>query len=167
MKLILRLTCGGEKTIFITTRETWVQSQVESYQRLKKWYLMPPYLTFCIIRYESMIKWSNPRNGVAPSPTPRCIEKEAFGSLSTTVTKFTYVYIYPLYFILFSFADISHNYLTSFFLFFHFFLQLFFLSSFFSFFLSPFSFCGSFTCSILRIQILIRNAINLEGANNY
>ena len=23
-------------------RETWDQSQVESYQRLKKWYLMPP-----------------------------------------------------------------------------------------------------------------------------
>ena len=26
-------------------RETWVQSQVKSYQRLKKWYLMPLYLT--------------------------------------------------------------------------------------------------------------------------
>ena len=25
-------------------RETWVQSQVESDQRLKKWYLMPPCL---------------------------------------------------------------------------------------------------------------------------
>ena len=33
-------------------RETWVQSQVESYQRLKKWYLMPPY----IIRYGSRVK---------------------------------------------------------------------------------------------------------------
>ena len=31
-------------------REIWVQSQVESYQRLKKWYLMPPCLTLSIIR---------------------------------------------------------------------------------------------------------------------
>ena len=29
---------------------TWVQSQVESYQRFKKWYLMPPRLTLSIIR---------------------------------------------------------------------------------------------------------------------
>ena len=36
--------------------ETWVQSQVESYQRLKKWYLMPPCLTLSIIRYGSRVK---------------------------------------------------------------------------------------------------------------
>ena len=30
--------------------ETWVQSQFESYQRLKKWYLMLPCLTLGIIR---------------------------------------------------------------------------------------------------------------------
>ena len=52
--------------------ETWVQSQVESYQRLKKWYLMPPCLTLSIIRYGSRVKWSNPGKGVAPSPTPWC-----------------------------------------------------------------------------------------------
>ena len=28
--------------VFANARETWVQSQVKSYQRLKKWYLMPP-----------------------------------------------------------------------------------------------------------------------------
>ena len=50
-------------------RETWVQSQVESYQRLKKWYL-PPCLTLSIVRYGSRVKWSNPGKGVAPSPTP-------------------------------------------------------------------------------------------------
>ena len=49
-----------------------VQSQVESYQRLKKWYLMPPCLTLSIIRYGSRVKWSNPGKGVAPSPTPWC-----------------------------------------------------------------------------------------------
>ena len=53
-------------------RETWVQSQVESYQRLKKWYLVPPCLTLSIIRYGSRVKWSNPGKGVAPSPTPWC-----------------------------------------------------------------------------------------------
>ena len=45
-------------------RETWIQSQVEPYQR-KKWYLMPPCLTLSIIRYGSRIKWSNPGKRVA------------------------------------------------------------------------------------------------------
>ena len=54
------------------TRETLVQSQVESYQRLKKWYLMPTCLTLSIIRYGSRVKWSNPGKGVAPSSTPWC-----------------------------------------------------------------------------------------------
>ena len=53
-------------------RETWVQSQVESYQRLKKWYLMPPCLTLSIIRYGSRVKWSNLWKWVAPSPATRC-----------------------------------------------------------------------------------------------
>ena len=52
--------------------ETGVQSQVESYQRLKKWYLMPPCLTLSIMRYISRVKWSTPGKGVAPSLTPRC-----------------------------------------------------------------------------------------------
>ena len=37
--------------------ETRVQSQVKSYQRLKKWYLMPPCLT---LKNVSTVKWSNP-----------------------------------------------------------------------------------------------------------
>ena len=37
-----------------------------------KWYLMPPCLALSIIRYISRVKWSNPRNGVVPSPTPWC-----------------------------------------------------------------------------------------------
>ena len=57
---------------YIDSRETWVQSLVESYQRLKKWYLMPPCLTLSIIRYGSRVKWSNPGRGVAPFPTLRC-----------------------------------------------------------------------------------------------
>ena len=51
-------------------QETWVQSQLESYQILKKWYLMPACYTLSIIRYGSRVKWSNPGKGVVPSPTP-------------------------------------------------------------------------------------------------
>ena len=65
-------------------RETWVQSQVESYQRLKKWYLMPPCLTLSIIRYGSRVKWSNSGKGVAPSPTPWCSSYRK-GSLRVTL----------------------------------------------------------------------------------
>ena len=49
-----------------------MQSQVESYQRLRKWYLILPCLTLSIIRYVSRVKWSNPGKEVALSPTPRC-----------------------------------------------------------------------------------------------
>ena len=48
-------------------QETGIQSLVESYQTLKKCYLMSPYL-----RYKSRVKWCNPWKGVAPSPTPQC-----------------------------------------------------------------------------------------------
>ena len=53
-------------------QKTGLQSQVGSYQRLKKWYLIPLCLTFSIIRYISRVKWSNPRKGVAPSPFQYC-----------------------------------------------------------------------------------------------
>ena len=74
-------------------RETEVQSQVESYQRLKNWYLMPPYLTFNIIRYGSKVKLRNQGNGVVPSLhlSVVAIEKGIFGSSSTKVTNFTYL----------------------------------------------------------------------------
>ena len=52
-------------------QETGVQSLVESYQRLKKWYLRLSCLSLSIIRYGSRVKGSNPRNWVAPFPTPR------------------------------------------------------------------------------------------------
>ena len=37
----------------------------------KKWYLMLPCLSLSIIKHGSRVKWSNPRKGVVPSPTPR------------------------------------------------------------------------------------------------
>ena len=53
-------------------RGSWVQSQVASYKRLLKWYLIHPCLTPSNIRCVSRAKWSNPGKGVAPSPTPQC-----------------------------------------------------------------------------------------------
>ena len=65
-------------------REIWAQSQVESYQRLKKWYLILPCLTLSIIRYGSRIKWSNPGEGVMLTPTPSCSSYWK-GSLRVTI----------------------------------------------------------------------------------
>ena len=81
-------------------RETWVQSQVESYQRLKKWYLMPPCLTLSIIRYGSRVKWSNPGKGVAPSPTPWCSKlskREPSGHPRLWSPTLLTLYIYIIY----------------------------------------------------------------------
>ncbi len=69
--LIYKLANGLMSRVFAHGPETGVQSLVESYQILKKWYLMPTYLTFSIIRYGSRIKWSNPGNEVVPSLSPR------------------------------------------------------------------------------------------------
>ena len=59
-------TCQWVKCLPMA-QETRVQSQVEHYQRHKRWYLIPPGLTFSIIRYISRVKRSNPGNGVASS----------------------------------------------------------------------------------------------------
>ena len=90
MKYIYILECSP------MARETRVQSPVESYQRLKKWYLMPPCLTLSIIRYGSRIKWSNPGKGVAPSPTYLCSSYWK-GSLRVTLDygrQLIHIYIY-------------------------------------------------------------------------
>ena len=71
-------------------QKTGVQSQVETYQRIKKWYLMPPCITLRIIRYVSRVKWSNTVKGVSPSLHLGvvAIENEAFGLPSTKVANF-------------------------------------------------------------------------------
>ena len=82
-------------------RETWVQSYVASYQRHKRWYLIPPCLTLSSIRYVSRVKWSNPGKGVALSPTLPCSSYRK-GSLWVPLDSsnqlyfyfFTYIYIY-------------------------------------------------------------------------
>ena len=69
----MKLLIGQVVECLPIVQETGVQSQVESYQRLKKkWYLIPPCFTLSIIRYVSRVKWTNPGKGVAPSPIPHC-----------------------------------------------------------------------------------------------
>ena len=75
--------------VFVNVSGDWVQSQVESYQRPKKWYLMSPCLTLSIekIGIKGKGKQSRKRSGayflhfgvVAK-------EKGAFASLSTNFT---------------------------------------------------------------------------------
>ena len=67
-----KVDIGMMVRVFASGEETRVQSEVESYQRLKKWYLMPPCLTLSIIRYGSRVEWINPGNGLAPSSIPWC-----------------------------------------------------------------------------------------------
>ena len=73
--------------------ETGVQSQVESYRRLKKWNLMLPCLALSIVRLGSRVKWRNPGKGVASSPTPRCSSywKGSLGSPLTNVANLTII----------------------------------------------------------------------------
>ena len=84
--------------------EAWVQSQVESYQRLKKWYLMPPCLILSIIRYGSRVKWSNPGKGVVPSPTPWCSSYQK-GSLWVTLDYGHQLYFFTLYIYIYIYGD--------------------------------------------------------------
>ena len=86
-------------------RETGVQSQVGSYQRLKKWYLMLLCLTLSVIRYGSRIKWSNPGKGVAPSPIPWCSSYRK-GSLRVTLDYCRQLYLFTL------FISISDNFIS-------------------------------------------------------
>ena len=60
--------------------------------------MIPPCLTLSIIRYGSRVKWSNPGNGVAPSPTPWCSSYRK-GSLRVILDyglTLLYLYIYTL-----------------------------------------------------------------------
>ena len=55
--------------------------------------MIPPCLTLSIIRYGSRVKWSNPWNGVAPSPTPWCSSYRK-GSLRVTLVYGRQLYFY-------------------------------------------------------------------------
>ena len=77
-------------------RETWVQSQVEPYQRLNKMVLDATVLN--TLHYKVRIKGKKEQSREKDLRPPLhlgvvAIEKEALGSFSTTVTNFTYAYI--------------------------------------------------------------------------
>ena len=59
--------------------------------KTQKWYLMPPCLTLCIIRYGSRVKWSNPGKGKKPSSTPWY---SSYRKGSLQVTNFTFFLLY-------------------------------------------------------------------------
>ena len=82
-----------EDSVFANGQGDWGSIQVESYQRLRKWYLMLPCLTLSIVRYGSRVKWSSPGKGVVPSTTLRCCSswKGAFELLLATVANFTFI----------------------------------------------------------------------------
>ena len=78
----------------LMVRKTMVQSQHESYQRLKKWYLIPPCLTLSTASYVSMVKLEILGKKFRPPLHLGVvvIEKGAFESSSTTVAKLTFTY---------------------------------------------------------------------------
>ena len=71
--------------------------QVESYQRLKKMVLNATLRNTQHYKVSIKVKWSNPVNGVVPSPPLHlgvvAIEKGAFEWPSTKVANFTYFYL--------------------------------------------------------------------------
>ena len=71
-------------------QETGLQSQFNSYQRLKKWYLIPHFLTLSITKIWIKSGWSNLGKRVKPFLTLGviAIEKGAFGSSSNEVANF-------------------------------------------------------------------------------
>ena len=77
-------------------RKIGAQSQVWSYQRLKKWYLMLPCLTLSIIRCISRVTRAILGKNLCPTPHLGAviIEKGAFRLPSTTVGQPIYIYIY-------------------------------------------------------------------------
>ena len=79
------------RTIGTMVWETGVQSPVESYQRLKKWYLMPPCLTHSIIRYGSRVSEAIQEKESCPPLHLGVvvIEKRAFGSPLNSVGQLT------------------------------------------------------------------------------
>ena len=109
--------------MYIMVKETTVQSQVESYQRLKKWYLIPPCLNTQHYRVLIKGKCSNPGKGVVPSSILVAIEKGAFGLPLTIVSQlicvciykytyihtYTYIYVYIyIYIYIYIYTHTSH-----------------------------------------------------------
>ena len=81
-------------------QETRVQSQVKSYQSLKKWYLIPLCLALSIIRYRSKVSSSIQRKELYPPLHLGvvAIEKRAFRSPNFLQLLNIYIYLYLSHF---------------------------------------------------------------------
>ena len=65
--------CGLMSKVFANGPEDRGSILGQVIPKTQKWSLMPPpSLALNIIRHRSIVKWSNPRKGVAPSSTIRC-----------------------------------------------------------------------------------------------
>ena len=72
MKSLIFTAIGLMSRVFANGPEDWGSIPGRLIPKTQKKYLMLPCLTLSIIRYGSRVKWSNPGNGVTPSPTPWC-----------------------------------------------------------------------------------------------
>ena len=97
------------------TGKTRVQSLVESYQKFKKCCWIPSCLALSLIRQGSRVKWSNPGNGKASSPTPQCNSYRK-GSLRVILNYgcqfFLFRYIWQLFLNLHHFLEPGDHYIA-------------------------------------------------------
>ena len=74
LQVLMSILCliGLMSRVFTNGPGNWVSIPGRVIPKTQKIILDAAFLTLSIIRYGSRVKWSNPLNGVAPSPTPRC-----------------------------------------------------------------------------------------------
>ena len=101
--------------VFANVQEMCVQFQVESYQRLKKWYLVPSCLTLSIIWYISRVmEQSRERSSTLPTP---CCSSYSKGSLRVALDYshqlylifYTYFYTYSYMIYIYIYTQILLN----------------------------------------------------------
>ena len=86
-------------------REIWVQSQVEPYQRLKKWYSIPPCLTLSTqVHIKGKVEQSQGKSSALY--TPWCSSNWK-GSLRVALANFTDIYIYIYIYVI---SHITHTF---------------------------------------------------------
>ena len=90
--------------------QTRIQYQVESYQRLKRCYLIPAWLT--LISYVSRVNWSNEGKVVALSSIPECSTKwkRSFRLAVDDCSQLIYIYIYIYIYIIPLWNKIFNNF---------------------------------------------------------
>ena len=72
--------------VFTNGPGDWGSTPGRNIPKTQQWYLEPPCLTPSVIRQRSRVKWSNPGNGIALSPTPPCSSYLKESLLVTNIT---------------------------------------------------------------------------------